>query len=189
MALSRASRRERSKSLNNREVLLMRKIYFIFLIGIFSFGCVSGGNEAITNPGNLAQIQEGVSTKAQVTAAIGGPMKITPTAEGELWEYSHAQTQMNPAMFLPIINLGVLASGYGTFNEMHQLSILFDSQGIVRKIAAGKMNPKIYAAPFYGRVSPGQYETLRSTPNAPPETKNLPPPQPAPSSGYAPIKN
>ena len=140
----------------------MKKILLIFL-GIFVYGCGSAGNQLITDRSKIQRIQEGISTKADVQAAVGAPAKITPLPQGELWEYSHMKMQVNPASYIPIIGLGVLASGYGTFNEAHQLSILFDNQGIVSKVEAGKSNPKVYMAPGYGKATQGETETIRST--------------------------
>ena len=137
----------------------------LIFLGIFFCGCVSAGNQAITDRSNLQRIREGVSTKTDVRSALGAPAKITPLPQGELWEYGYGKSQANPAAFIPIIGLGVLASGYGTFNENYQVSVLFDNQGIVRKIEAGKRNPKIYAAPFYGKATQGETEVIRSTPD------------------------
>lgn len=148
----------------------MKNFCPLFFCLMFLVGCVSGGNQAITDRENLARIQEGKSNKAEVRTAVGQPSKITPLPEGELWEYSYVKSTVNPAVMVPLVGLGVLASGYGTFNESYQLSVLFDNQGIVRKIQAGKANPKIYQAPFYGRVDPGEQETLRATPDAPRQT-------------------
>lgn len=170
----------------------MKNLLLLIFLLVFIYGCVSRGNQAITDSANLSGIQEGVSKKADVRGAMGAPAKITPLPDGELWEFSHAKSQVNPAVFLPLIGLGVLASGYGTFNETHNLSILFDNQGIVRKIEAGKMKPKIYQAPFYGKISPGAYENIRSTP----DLGQPPPVRPAPhaakvnppsTTGHAPV--
>jgi outer membrane protein assembly factor BamE (lipoprotein component of BamABCDE complex) len=54
---------------------------------------------------------------------VGTPARITPLPEGELWDYSYSHTSVNP--------------GYGVSNETLQLSVLFDKQGIVRKIQTG----------------------------------------------------
>ena len=168
----------------------MKTLFPLFFCLIFLAACGSAGNQAITDPGNLARIQEGKSNKADVLNAVGQPAKITPLPEGELWEYRYDQMTLNPADFIPILGLGVLASGYGSFNETNQLSVLFDKQGIVLKIQASKANPKIYQVPLYGKVVPGTQETLRATPDSPPKT---PTPsgqtnQSEPSTGFTPIR-
>jgi outer membrane protein assembly factor BamE (lipoprotein component of BamABCDE complex) len=169
----------------------MKKLFILIFLGFFIYGCASAGNPAITDSGNLNRIQEGVSKKGDVRSAIGAPVKITPMPDGELWEYGFGKSQVNPAVFIPLIGLGIMASGYGTFSEIHHVSILFDNQGIVRKIEAGKMNPKTYKAPFYGKISPGEYESMRSTPATGPAPIQPPPPPAKPNSpvsgGYAPV--
>ncbi len=86
-------------------------------------GCASNGNQMITQQGNLDRLQEGKSTKADVQNAVGTPARITPLTGGELWDYSSSQTKVNTAG--------------GVSNETQQLSVLFDRQGIVRKIQVG----------------------------------------------------
>jgi outer membrane protein assembly factor BamE (lipoprotein component of BamABCDE complex) len=101
----------------------MKKSLPLFFWLILLAGCASVGNQAITQQGNLDRIQEGKSTKADVQNAVGTPARITPLPEGELWEYSYSHTSVN--------------SEYVVSNETRQLSVLFDKQGIVRKIQAG----------------------------------------------------
>jgi outer membrane protein assembly factor BamE (lipoprotein component of BamABCDE complex) len=101
----------------------MKKSLPLFFFLMLLAGCASVGNQAITQQGNLDRIQEGKSTKADVQNAVGTPARITPLPEGELWDYSYSHTSVNP--------------GYGVSNETLQLSVLFDKQGIVRKIQTG----------------------------------------------------
>ena len=86
-------------------------------------GCASGGNQAITQQGSLDRIQEGKSTKADVQHTFGTPARITPLRDGELWDYSYSQTNVDPVI--------------GISNKTHQLSVFFDKQGIVRKVQTG----------------------------------------------------
>ncbi len=131
-------------------------------------GCVSAGNQAILNQSNVAQIKEGVSTKADVKAAVGEPMNITPIPGGEVWQYSGGKLSMSPLAFIPVVGLVALASGNGVNRQNNDLWVLFDNEGIVRKLEYGKVTPKFYAAPFYGKVTAGPRETLRSTSGSPP---------------------
>ena len=101
----------------------MKKFLSLFFCLLFLAGCAANGNQGITQQGNLDRIQEGKSTKADVQNAVGTPARITPLPEGELWDYSYSHTSVNP--------------GYGVSNETQQLSVLFDKQGIVRKIQTG----------------------------------------------------
>lgn len=101
----------------------MKKSLPIFFFLMLLAGCASVGNQAITQQGNLDRIQEGKSTKADVQNAVGTPARITLLPEGELWDYSYSCTSVNP--------------GYEVSNETQQLSVLFDKQGIVRKIQTG----------------------------------------------------
>jgi len=101
----------------------MKKSLPLFFFLMLLAGCASVGNQAITQQGNLDRLQEGKSTKADVQNAVGTPDRITLLPEGELWDYSYSHTSVNP--------------GYGVSNETQQLSVLFDKQGIVRKIQTG----------------------------------------------------
>lgn len=133
----------------------------------FISGCVSAGNQAILDQSNVAKIQEGVSTKADVKVAVGEPMNITPIPGGEVWQYSGGKLAMSPVAFIPVVGTVALASGHGVNSQSNDLSVLFDDEGIVRKLEYGKVTPKFYAAPFYGKVTTGPRETLRSTPSSP----------------------
>ncbi len=101
----------------------MKNLVVVFLCLMLLAGCATGGNQGITQQGNLGRIQEGKSTKADVQSAVGTPARITPLRDGELWDYSYSQTSVTP--------------NFGISKETRQFSVFFDKQGIVRKVQAG----------------------------------------------------
>lgn len=167
--------------------------YLLVFLELLVIGCVSTGNSTISHQSNLAQIKEGVSSKSDVQNILGAPNTITPLVGGESWFYCYGKSTTNPASFLPIVGLGVMAAGYGSFNEAYSLHILFDDLGIVRKIKADRYNSKAYLAPFYGKTGPVEHQVLRSTPDSPIGTSPISHPQispqpPATSQTKSPIQ-
>ena len=154
------------------------KILILTLMAFLS-GCVSTGNQAILNQSNVAKIKEGISTKADVKAAVGEPMQVTPFPEGELWYYSAGKLAMSPVAFVPVVRWVALGSGHGVDMYSNDLSVLFDNEGIVRKVEYGKITPKFYVAPFYAKVTVEPRETLRSTSSSPPSDQPQTTPQPS----------
>lgn len=78
-----------------------------FLCAIALAGCVSHGVQVSAD--RVSQFKPGVTTEADVVAALGQPTSITSMNGQRLLSYAGAQAQARPASFIPII--GLLAGG------------------------------------------------------------------------------
>ena len=94
----------------------------------------------ISEPGTVAKIEEGKSTKADVRALVGDPTKVNfDTSKNEIWEYVYTKASAKPASFIPII--GIFAGGADMIGNT--LTILFDKNGVVEKVGSGKTTGEV----------------------------------------------
>jgi len=116
----------------------MRNFIIIILgLALTLSGCGSTGNESIKNASEAQvkkQIIEGVTTKDQVQAMFGSPIKTSYTDNGSLiWTYQFDNTTaFTPETVGSIIFTWGLAGtkSKGTRNE---LVVLFDENNVVKK--------------------------------------------------------
>lgn len=116
----------------------MKKL--ITIIGLASVlalfaGCASSGNESLRkeSESSVAQkMKEGVTTKAEVRAHFGSPIKTTFTDGGlEIWTFELSKAHADAVNYIPIVGLfGGSASGV-----KKELVILFDTNGIVKRFS------------------------------------------------------
>jgi len=107
---------------------------------VLSMGCATVGNVQIADPGTVAKIEEGKSTKADVRALVGEPTKVNfDTNKNEVWEYVLSRASVKPASFIPFV--GLFAGG--TDMSGNTLTVLFDKNGIVEKAGSGKTTGEI----------------------------------------------
>jgi outer membrane protein assembly factor BamE (lipoprotein component of BamABCDE complex) len=92
--------------------------------GVFSFsmlGCARQEGTAV-QPMDLARIREGVSTMGDVKRILGKPDEVKTLLGDQIWIYLH--TERKGWMF--------------SKTQVRQVSIHFNSQGIVRKVDVQK---------------------------------------------------
>jgi outer membrane protein assembly factor BamE (lipoprotein component of BamABCDE complex) len=103
------------------------------VVAIALAGCASVGNETLraeTESSVQGKIVEGKTTKAQVKAMFGSPLKTNFTDGAlEVWTYEFSKVSADPISFVPIVNMfGATASG-----KKKELVVLFDSAGITKR--------------------------------------------------------
>ena len=104
---------------------------------IFITGCATAGNKQISEPGTVAKIEEGKSTKDDVRALVGEPTKVNFRDNNtEVWEYIYKRGQVRPATFIPVV--GWFAGGADVTGST--LTVLFNDKGIVQKVGSGKIS-------------------------------------------------
>lgn len=105
-------------------------------------GCASVGNETLRTESEASikgKIVEGKTTKAQVKAIYGSPMKTSFTDGGlEIWTYEFSKVTADAASYIPIVNL-FGASSSGTRKE---LVAMFDSAGILKRYSMSESDVK-----------------------------------------------
>ena len=96
--------------------------------------CYSIGNPRIANPDMVSLIVPGKSTKDDVLHLIGRPTTVDfDENEREKWLYEYTLTKVSGRQFIPLF--GWFA---GPDVETHSLTVLFDDDGVVRKVAGGE---------------------------------------------------
>lgn len=77
----------------------------------------------------LAGLQIGVSTAADVTAALGAPEQVVELGENSAWLYRHNH-EKNTGIFLLIIGL------YGEDTQSDRVWAFFDKNGVLTQLGA-----------------------------------------------------
>jgi outer membrane protein assembly factor BamE (lipoprotein component of BamABCDE complex) len=113
------------------------KTVSLIILCLAVWACASAGNVQISDPGTVARIEEGKSTKADVKALVGEPTKVNFRDDNtEVWEYVYKRGQVRPATFVPVV--GWFAGGMDTTGST--LTILFNKDNIVQKVGSGRIS-------------------------------------------------
>lgn len=116
----------------------MKNLLIIFIGLMFTLaGCTGAGNESIKNASEAQvkkQITEGVTTKDQVQAMFGSPIKTSYTDNGSLiWTYQFDDTTaLTPQTIGSVLFTWGLA-GTKTKGTRNELVVLFDENNLVKK--------------------------------------------------------
>lgn len=98
-------------------------------------GCASTGNETLrkeTETSVQQKMIEGKTTKAEVKAMFGSPLKTTFTDGGlEIWTYELTKAHADAVNYIPLVGLlGGSASGV-----KKELVVLFDENDVVKRFS------------------------------------------------------
>lgn len=101
------------------------------LVLLLLAGCVSTGDESIRE--RSEDWPPLTMTKAELIRELGPPSTRTVSVEDgktrEALSWAYAEAQANPAAFIPVVGLAVVASGNGTDGEVRVLAVTFNDQG------------------------------------------------------------
>lgn len=123
----------------------MKRIILTTIIAVFSvtalYGCISMGDKKVVRYDITTQLEEGSSTKADVTRLLGKPVDISIVDGDEKWEYVYWQA---PA---PIYQSGMdnrekesIPAFAGQLERReteytkHTLTVFFTEDGVVKKM-------------------------------------------------------
>ena len=109
---------------------------------LFISGCASVGNETLRSESEAsvqAKMVEGKTTKSEVRAMFGSPMKTTFTDGGlEVWTYEFSKVSADAVAYIPIVNMfGATASG-----TKKELVAMFDTKGTLKRFAMSESDVK-----------------------------------------------
>lgn len=118
-------------------------------LGLVSFtGCMSTGNETLRKESETSVAQkvvEGKTTKAEIKAMFGSPLKTTFTDGGlEIFTYELSKMSADAINYVPLVGL-LGGSASGTKKE---LVILFDDKGVVKKFSMSESPVKVKTGVF-----------------------------------------
>ncbi|WP_409519946.1 hypothetical protein [Pulveribacter sp.] len=120
----------------------MAKATSLVIAAVLVTGCASVGNETLRNETETTvqgKMVEGKTTKAEVRALFGSPLKTSFTDGGlEVATYEFTNVSADAISFVPIVNLfGASASG-----KKKELVVLFDRAGIVQRYSMSESDVK-----------------------------------------------
>jgi outer membrane protein assembly factor BamE (lipoprotein component of BamABCDE complex) len=93
-------------------------------------GCLTtSGNQNLIRPDLMDQIQESVTTKADVRRLLGDPGLIQGSSYTETWFYHYKGSQIKPLAMIPILGKH---TQQGEVKEV-SLSLTFDGRGILQR--------------------------------------------------------
>lgn len=107
-------------------------------------GCVAtSGNQSIAKKETVAQLEIGKSTKSDVEGLFGEPSNVQFTDTAEQWYYASWNSDYSSSFAAGALGTFIPFGGYasnavGGKTEMSSLTVVFDEQGIVRKVGKGK---------------------------------------------------
>lgn len=112
----------------------VKLIGLAFALALFA-GCASSGNESLRKESEASVAQkmvEGRTTKTEVRAMFGSPLKTTFTDGGlEVWTFELSKVKADAINYVPIVNLfGGTASG-----TKKELVVLFDDKGVIKRFS------------------------------------------------------
>ena len=97
-------------------------------------GCASTmGQDSIRDESKVSQIVVGKSTTKDVQALLGEPNSTMRDGNKLAWVY--VSTKTNAAAYIPFVNM----VGGGNRGDSENMTITFDSKGVVRAIDHGQM--------------------------------------------------
>lgn len=109
----------------------VHNLFALVIVLLTTAGCYSAGNSSLdrADASSIDEVLvEGVTTKAEVMAAFGNPMSMSPSADGEIWMYQYTEGRARATDFIPVVNWFGDTGKY----DMKQLTILFYLDGTVR---------------------------------------------------------
>ena len=105
-------------------------------------GCASVGNEKLRAESESTvqqKIVEGKTTKPEVRAMFGSPLKTSFTDGGqEIWTYEFTKVSADAVSYIPIVSLfGATASG-----TKKELVVMFNKDNVVQRFAMSESEVK-----------------------------------------------
>lgn len=111
-------------------------------------GCASVGNETLRGESESSvnsKMVEGKTTKPEVRAMFGSPLKTTFTDGGlEIWTYEFSKVSADAVSYIPIVSMfGATSSG-----TKKELVAMFDTNGILKRFAMSESDVKAKTGVF-----------------------------------------
>lgn len=111
-------------------------------------GCSSSGNAKLLDASLIDRIRSHSTTQEQVRQMIGSPaIETSMLVNGQTvasWSYSYRHRWINPLMFVPVINLVIIACCQISESEFRSLTVSFTPDG---KVNQKVLNRQSHPAP------------------------------------------
>lgn len=99
--------------------------------GPLAGGCASSGTKVTAD--QLAGFKAGVTTEAEVIAALGPPNNTSTHADGTKTDmYMHVAMSMHAASFIPVVGLFAGGASHSTDSAI----LTFDAHGVLKSVSS-----------------------------------------------------
>ena len=109
-------------------------IFIFSTIALFA-GCSTIGNPKLMDDRLIEQIEVKQTTQQEVLQWLGAPTTVSQVSmngqQSIMWGYSYGHSEINPMLFIPIVNIVVLACCQISELEGRSLTLTFTSDGRV----------------------------------------------------------
>jgi outer membrane protein assembly factor BamE (lipoprotein component of BamABCDE complex) len=107
----------------------------LFAAIMLAGGCIhTMGSRNLEDPLIISKIEKGKSTKQDVQNLIGPPMSVSfNDKREEIWVYMRMKSTVRSTTFIPVVGL----FDGGNDMTMHQVTIVFDLNGVVSCVGSG----------------------------------------------------
>ena len=104
------------------------RVITMLMLGLALTGCIAAGGSSQIKPDNVAKLQVGVTTLAEVRSMFGDPIQtgLTPDGNREFY-YQYSKTVVNPATYIPVVGSFLGSSD----TDFQKLTIIFDEDDVV----------------------------------------------------------
>lgn len=116
-------------------ITLAMYVAIMLLLG----GCVTGGTQV--SRAQSQQFHNGVTTQADVEAALGAPQMVQEMPDGVLVIYSGMQARVKAATFIPIV--GLFAGG--SHVQQSTVTFKFGQDGKLQRASSGQYSADAHA--------------------------------------------
>jgi outer membrane protein assembly factor BamE (lipoprotein component of BamABCDE complex) len=114
----------------------MKKL-IVAALAVVLAACTAVQSGTQVSADTVKSFEKGVTTSAQVRAALGDPMNVHQNGDGtELWTYYHTETKTNGAEYIPIA--GLFMTEAKTKSTTAQMS--FSAEGILQDVNYSESN-------------------------------------------------
>lgn len=112
-----------------KDFFMKKLIIAAFAVVLAACTAVQSGTQVSAD--TVKSFEKGVTTSAQVRAALGDPMNVQQNGDGtELWTYYHTETKTNGAEYIPIA--GLFMTEAKTKSTTAQMS--FSAEGVLQDV-------------------------------------------------------
>lgn len=117
---------------------MKKLIVAVFAVVLSACTAMQAGNQISAD--TVKSFEKGVTTSAQVRAAMGEPMSVNHNSDGtELWTYQHTVTKTNGAEWIPVAGLFLTEAHSSSSMAM----MTFSSDGILQDVKYSESNYKV----------------------------------------------
>jgi outer membrane protein assembly factor BamE (lipoprotein component of BamABCDE complex) len=127
----------------------MYKIASCLIIALAASGCATQPPVQQVTAQQIAKFQKGVTTEADVIAALGKPMTVSSTMDGRTLAYASVKSAVRGSTYVPVV--GLFTGGVDM--KINSAAFVFDAAG---KLKDYSLSDSAYSANALGQREPAR---------------------------------